>query len=208
MVFRIFMLTLLLAGHVSMHAQETVKSTENTAFAHIDYKQKGAPMPGLLFVAYHDSSGGVDKITLDKKGKIKKHKKPAVMQQENRGAFYTVTDKELNNGANLFVMMFNPTCLHCEDATYKIEDNIKLFKKSKIVLLTGEKSKMYIPDFAQRHRIVRYPSMYIGYDSSTFIDDVFLYQTLPQLNIYDAERKLIKVYCGDVPIDTLKKFIQ
>jgi hypothetical protein len=98
--------------------------------------------------------------------------------------------------------------LHCEDATFKIEDNIKLFKKSKIVLLTGEKSKMYIPDFAQRHRIVRYPAMYIGYDSSTFIDDVFLYQTLPQLNIYNAERKLIKVYCGDVPIDTLKKFIQ
>lgn len=208
MVLRTFILSLLLAGFVSLHAQETVKSTQNTPLANIDYKQKDAPMPGLLFLAYHDSTGGIDKVTLNKKGKIKKRKKQSDLQVQNRGSFYQVTDKELNNGANLFVMMFNPTCLHCEDATFKIEDNIKLFKKSKIVLLTGDKSKMYIPDFAQRHRIVRYPSMYIGYDSSTFIDDVFLYQTLPQLNIYNAERKLIKVYCGDVPIDTLKKFIQ
>ncbi len=208
MVLRTLMLSILLAAHVSLHAQESVKSTQNTPLANIDYKQKDAPMPGLLFLAYHDSTGGIDKVTLNKKGKIRKHKKQPVMQEQNRGSFYMVTDKELNNGANLFVMMFNPTCLHCEDATFKIEDNIKLFKKSKIVLLTGEKSKLYIPDFAQRHRIVRYPSMYIGYDSSTFIDDVFLYQTLPQLNIYNAERKLIKVYCGDVPIDTLRKFIQ
>ncbi len=208
MVLRTFILSLMLAGFVSLHAQEPVKSTQNTPLANIDYKQKDAPMPGLLFLAYHDSTGGIDKVTLNKKGKIKKHKKQSEQQEQNRGSFYQVTDKELNNGANLFVMMFNPTCLHCEDATFKIEDNIKLFKKSKIVLLTGEKSKMYIPDFAQRHRIVRYPAMYIGYDSSTFIDDVFLYQTLPQLNIYNAERKLIKVYCGDVPIDTLKKFIQ
>ena len=208
MVLRTFILSLMLAGFASLHAQETVKSTQNTPLANIDYKQKDAPMPGLLFLAYHDSTGGTDKVTLNKKGKIKKHKKQSELHEQNRGSFYQVTDKELNNGANLFVMMFNPTCLHCEDATFKIEDNIKLFKKSKIVLLTGEKSKMYIPDFAQRHRIVRYPAMYIGYDSSTFIDDVFLYQTLPQLNIYNAERKLIKVYCGDVPIDTLKKFIQ
>lgn len=208
MILRSFILSLLLVVPVFVFAQEDVKSTQNTPLANIDYKQKDAPMPGLLFVAYHDSTGGLDKVSLNKKGKIKKSKKTPALQQQNRGSFYPVSGNELDNGANLFVMMFNPTCLHCEDATYKIEDNIKLFKKSKIVLLTGEKSKIYIPDFAQRHRIARYPAMYIGYDSSTFIDDVFLYQTLPQLNIYNAQRKLIKVYCGDVPIDTLKKFIQ
>src|SRR3954462_1069643 len=48
-----------------------------------------------------------------------------------------VTNETLKNKANLFVMMFNPTCEHCEAMTQALEDNIKLFKKSKVVMVAA-----------------------------------------------------------------------
>ncbi len=48
--------------------------------------------------------------------------------------------------------------------------------------------------------------MYIGTDSSGFINNVFLYQSLPQINIYSPAHKLIKTYTGEVPIDSLKQY--
>jgi hypothetical protein len=53
-----------------------------------------------------------------------------------------------------------------------------------------------------------YPFIKAGLDSSGFINNVFLYQTLPQINIYNAERRLLKTYAGEVPMDTLKKYIE
>jgi hypothetical protein len=49
--------------------------------------------------------------------------------------------------------------------------------------------------------------MYIGWDSSGLVEDMFLYQQLPQINIFDNERKLIKIFSGEVPADTIRKFI-
>ena len=48
----------------------------------------------------------------------------------------------------------------------------------------------------------------MGLDSANFINSVFLYKTLPQINIYSPERKLLKIFNGDVAIDSLKRYIQ
>jgi thiol-disulfide isomerase/thioredoxin len=119
-----------------------------------------------------------------------------------------MTFKDFDNGANLFVMMFNPTCSHCEDMTVMFEKNMALFKKTKIVLLATMMMKDYLPDFVNMLHVQDYPFIKAGLDSSGFINNVFLYQTLPQINIYNAERRLLKTYAGEVPMDTLKKYIE
>jgi hypothetical protein len=53
-----------------------------------------------------------------------------------------------------------------------------------------------------------YPIMYVGTDSGDFLNNVFLYSQLPQINIYDKKRKLLKTFTGEVAIDSLKKYIQ
>lgn len=187
-----------------LQAQQDAKTTQNTPAANIDYKQIGAPLPPFVVMAYNDTS------TEGKKKLSKKERKRAQKTAtDSVGGTYTVlTDKDFNNGANLFVMMFNPTCSHCEDVTFSMEDNIDHFKKSNIVLVAAKLMNEYIPDFAQRHHIASYPAMHIGWDSSKIIDNAYLYQALPQINIYDGKHKLIKTYVGEVPIDTLKKYAQ
>ena len=185
-------------------AQQNTKSTQNTPSPNIDYKREGSPMPTLYMREYHDTSAGNAPVLTKKERKRKAKITPDVPAD----LYTTLTNKDLDNGANLLIMLFNPTCSHCEEMTTLIEQNMKMFRKTEIVLLASKPMAPYIPDFAERFHIAKYPRMHIGYDSSNFVDNIFTYQRLPQLTIYDGDRKLLKIFTGEVPIDTLGKFIE
>lgn len=177
-----------------------------------DWKEIGAPMPPLKMLTYGELPFNTTEPA--KKDKKKKDEKAGQIGQAERVPLKKedlntlMTFGDFNNGANLFVMMFNPTCSHCEDMTAQIEKNISLFKKSKVVLLATMMMKDYLPDFVNMLHVQDYPAIKVGLDSGGFINNVFLYQTLPQINIYDGERKLLKTYSGEVSMDTLKKYIE
>ena len=196
------LLVVMLLSPAFLQAQQDTKITQNTQ-AFVDYKQMGSPLPPFLVMRYNDTSAqGREHLG-------KKERKHAKKTTDTVGGTYNlITAKDLDNGANLLVMMFNPTCSHCEDVTFMMEKNIDLFKRSKVVLVANKMMGEYLPDFAQRHHIASYPAMYIGWDSSQIIDNTYLYQALPQINIYDGKRRLLKTYTGEVPIDTLRKYIE
>ena len=187
---------------VLLWAQTDAKTTENVTLPDIDYKQVGAPMPPFLFMSYNDTTPSARKPEI-----LAKKYTPQQLAERTAGDYTFMNAADFDNSGNLFVMMFNPTCSHCEDVTFMLEKNADLFKKTKVVLLANKMMTMYIPYFAERHQIASHPFMYIGYDSSRFIDNAYLYQALPQINIYGPDRKLIKTYAGEVPMDTLKKYI-
>jgi hypothetical protein len=118
------------------------------------------------------------------------------------------TDSSLKNDANLFVMMFNPTCEHCEDMTRALEKDIALFKSSAIVLLATPNMGPYLEYFDKNTKYSQYPTLKVGLDSAKFIDHTFTYQSLPQINVYDKDRKLIKSFSGINTIEQLKPYIQ
>lgn len=200
-------LTLLLCGCASATlsiAQQDSKTTEN---ANIDYKLEGSPMPTLLMREYHDTTRA-DQAAATNNKKAKKRSKKSPPADAGTDLYTTTTGKDLDNDKPLFVMLFNPTCSHCEDMTMMMTNNIESFGKSKIVLLATKPMAYYLPDFAQRHHIAKYPNMHIGYDSTNFVDNMFLYQSLPQINVYGRDRKLLKTFKGEVPVDTLVKFVE
>ena len=131
---------------------------------------------------------------------------PPIRIVTSAGEVYT--EDKLSNGANLFVMLFNPTCEHCEDMTAALEKNIRLFKQSNIVLMAAPTMLPYLAGFENGLRTKDYPLLKIGLDSARFIDRTFNYENLPQINIYGADRKLIKTFSGIETIDSLKAYIQ
>jgi len=131
---------------------------------------------------------------------------PDFLIQTEDNKLYTQDD--FNNGANLFVIMFNPTCSHCMDETRTLEKGDSVFKKSKIVFLGKPAVRSYLPKFITDLKTNDYPRMTIGIDSFNVNDKLYLYSLLPQINIYDKSRKLIKVFKGETPIDSLKSYIQ
>lgn len=118
------------------------------------------------------------------------------------------TNADFANDANLFLMEFNPTCGHCQDEALLIEKNLELFSKTKIVFLAAPNMGEMFDVFENVTKVSQYPKIHVGLDSSDFITKTFRYEGLPQISIYNKERKLIKVFNGDTPIDSLKKYIE
>jgi hypothetical protein len=218
-MLRKLMMLVCLAGATNAMAQNTVpattKNTQNPADAKIDYKQMGAPMPSFTILPFHDTSAKKTPATapadieMTARQKRQAKKRAEKMEAENKMKSAAVfTDKDLNNKGNLFVMMFNPTCGHCTDQTQVFEKNIALFKKSRLVLMANPNMREYLPNFVKSFHTDDYaPIMHVGMDSLGFINTVFLYQALPQINVYSNDRKLIRTFTGEVSIDTLKKYI-
>jgi hypothetical protein len=212
MLSRILFLAAGLVSATGVAAQEAkkpvVKTTQNQYTPDIDYKVPGAPMPRLKVLVYNDTAKVNGVSEEDKaRGKRKKKAKTVAAPPALKDTTY-LTEKDFDNGYNLFIMLFNPTCGHCQDMGKLMENNIALFKKSKILLLATPVMTPYMSEFTGLLHTAQYPSIRIGMDSSGFIDNTFLYRALPQINIYDGERKLLKIYTGDVHFDSLKQYIQ
>ena len=184
-------------GITLQSASGQVKATPKTPEPPVDYHANGAPMPDILLITF-------DSIKTVSAGHWyhKKEKSTGTLSPK------LVTGKDLDNGANLLVMRFNPTCGHCEEQTDLFEKNIALFKKSNLVLIANSPMIPYMPDFIRNHHVKEYPKIVIGIDSSGYIGLTNLYSSLPQINIYGPDRKLIRAFCGEVSLDTLKQYIQ
>jgi len=122
------------------------------------------------------------------------------------GKLKTHTNAEFKNDHHFFVVMFNPTCGHCLTMTKLIGANSTIFKNNHILFLASAPMLPYFAGFEEDTKIHEHPEMIVAVDSANFIDLTFTYQTLPQINIYDKSRKLVKIFTGDTPLDSLKAY--
>ncbi|NCX96774.1 MAG: hypothetical protein EBX41_10320 [Chitinophagia bacterium] len=121
----------------------------------------------------------------------------------------TFSNSDIKGKGNLFMMIFDPTCDHCQNQTKMIAENINLFQQSDIFLLASPVFKDYTADFTRIVNASAYPKIHIGVDSIDFVKKIILYNSLPQLNIYNHERKLIKTISGQIPsIDSIRNYIE
>lgn len=166
----------------------------------IDYERIGSPMPPLLLVTLDTFPPGKKQDKLIKRT-------PGLMRSPQNTKVYS--DKYFDNNANLIVMMFNPTCGHCEDQADRFSGKIDSFGKTRLILLANQQMKVYLPNFIKNHHTTDHPAvMTVGYDSTDFIKNTFLYQALPQINIYSPDRKLIRTFSGNVQMDTLMQYMR
>jgi thiol-disulfide isomerase/thioredoxin len=120
----------------------------------------------------------------------------------------TITNRDLPADKQLVLMLFNPTCQHCEAQTELFEKNIGLFKNAQLLFVAAPMMGPYIVDYAKKYNLNEYPQIWMGLDSARLIEKTFLYYALPQINIYDKDKKLIRAFSGGAPIDTLRQYLQ
>jgi hypothetical protein len=230
-MLRILLLLICLGGAINAVAQkagrESPKVKEKEGDPKIDYEQIGSPMPALKLLVYYDTSTKRDTVTMSSKKnddltaannsnnktrgnkKRRHHAKTAEERATQQGEKKQyLTNSDFDNNANLLVMLFNPNCSHCQDETEMLEKNIFYFNKTKLLMVASPLALLYLPGFAQSYHVAEYPSICLGIDSSNFLNKIFLYRALPQINVYDKDRRLVKIFCGDVAIDSLKAYIQ
>ena len=62
------------------------------------------------------------------------------------------------------------------------------------MMMASPGTKEYLPDFIKTQKTSDYPYITVGYDNADFIKKVYLYQALPQIDIYNSDHKLIRIF--------------
>lgn len=117
------------------------------------------------------------------------------------------TAESFKNNNHFFLFMFNPTCGHCIDMAKLVSTNLSVFSQNHILFLAGAQMMSYLDFFYKETELEKYPAIKVGVDSAKAVDKMYSYNTLPQINIYDKDRKLVKIFYGDTPLDSLKKYV-
>jgi hypothetical protein len=119
-----------------------------------------------------------------------------------------VTDKDVKHDGPMFVMLFNPTCDHCITTANIIRKHEELFKNTKMLLMATPNQITNLQYFEDLTHYPQSKLLTVGVDSAGFIDRTYTYSALPQINVYDKDRKLVRIFNGEPTIDSLKPYIE
>lgn len=177
--------------------EKTKKTTALTAYTGLD-------IPGTAFLR------PVEDASLKVKFDYKQMNAPLPAFNIINYQGNNISDEIIKSGGNLLLVIFNPTCEHCENVTIGMINNIFLFKKSKVLLMAAPVQTSNLSYFNTNVKFSTYPStITVAIDSANIIEKLFKYESLPQINIYrGSDMRLIRTFIGETPIDSLKPYIQ
>ena len=130
---------------------------------------------------------------------------PPVRIVTDSGKIFTEADAV--PGENLFIMLFNPTCDHCQDAARLFGKHDSLFKPGQLYLMAAAAMLPHLNFFENTTHYKKHPVIRVGVDSSGFIERTFNYQGLPELLIYDRNRHLMRTMSGTLSMDSLMPYL-
>lgn len=131
---------------------------------------------------------------------------PPIKMQDRAGIEYTVTD--ITEGRYFFMVLFNPTCGHCVDLASLLMQHRQEFEDNTVMFIAGAEMAQYFGPFISESNWSDDAERIIGTAGDDFINSVYNFGTLPQVNIYDADQKLVKVLSGEISIEDLRPYIR
>ncbi|RQO30859.1 hypothetical protein DBR32_09075 [Taibaiella sp. KBW10] len=103
----------------------------------------------------------------------------------------------------LIVVLFNPTCEHCEDLGKDIVAHKEAFKNIPVVFIAAKDMKPYLAAYINTTGLKQMPETMVGADRSDVIPQIYEYKALPQTNIYNGKHQLIFKHNGSITAKAL-----
>jgi len=113
-----------------------------------------------------------------------------------------IHSKEIPEGKPIVVIYFRPDCPHCNAETKTFLDNIQSLKDVRLYYLTSA-SFEDIKGFYDHYNLELYQNIVIGKDYEHSFFEAFNPHSVPYMAIYDGKKNLVKVYHGEVGINSL-----
>jgi len=116
------------------------------------------------------------------------------------------TEKDINPSGHFFLVLFNPTCSHCMDMAKLFGTHEEAFKNNTVIFVAARDMMPYFDHFYEGSGAGNYKNITIGVDSSDIVNNLYRYGNLPQVNIYDKNKKLVRIFSGETPLDSLVRY--
>ncbi len=119
-----------------------------------------------------------------------------------------ITEKDLLPGKPVILALFNPNCDHCLKAVNTIREKIEQFYNVQIVFVTSILNFGELKNFVQIADIARFNNIHVCATQDTYISSTFMPNwILPQIMVYNKDRKLKKIFYEEVQTDSLLYYL-
>jgi thioredoxin-related protein len=119
----------------------------------------------------------------------------------------TFTKDDLPKKKPVMLMIFSPTCNHCQHETEELLKNIDKFSNVEIVMATMMPFDSMMK-FRDEYKLAEHDNIIVGQDTQFFLPVFYMINSLPYLAFYDKKGKLISVFEGTMPIEKAAEEIQ
>ena len=119
-----------------------------------------------------------------------------------------ITESNLPKGRPTIMALFNPNCDHCLKATLAIKEKMESFYNVNIVLVTSIINFGELKDFVMNAELARYSNVFVCATQDSYISKTFMPNwILPQVMVYNKDRKLKKIFYETVQTDSLLHYL-
>lgn len=106
------------------------------------------------------------------------------------------------------VIYFHPECEHCQYEASEIGKQPEKFGKANMILITPDDSIKRVEDFALKYRLWEVDNLVILVDRENQFKNQFGASVIPSVFIYGADKKLLKMYKGEVQMKAIIQIIE
>lgn len=117
-------------------------------------------------------------------------------------------DSNLRKQTPLILVLFNPSCGHCMEVAVSMKMRIQELAGVDIVFLTGGNLLAELPSFIQQTRFSGMPNVYVGTDYTDISKQLFEYNGIPQIMVYNKDRILLKTYYKQIDLDEIIRLVR
>lgn len=114
----------------------------------------------------------------------------------------TYTKDDLIKKKPTLIILFSPDCDHCKQFTKQLIAQISLFSKYQI-LMVSFLDNLLIKQFYTDFELWKYHNITVAKDNTYYFGTFYAIHTYPTIVIYDKKGKLVKLYAGNVPLNTI-----
>lgn len=117
-------------------------------------------------------------------------------------SYFTKDDLPKKKASMLIV--FSPSCEHCQHETAELIKNIDKFKDVEIVMATMMPYDSMM-NFREKYKLADYENIIVGQDTQYFLPSFYMISYLPFLAFYDKKKELIDVFQGTMKMEDVIK---
>lgn len=110
-------------------------------------------------------------------------------------------------GKPVALMLFDPECKHCKDLTRKLTENMDSLKDIQFYMFTAAHSMTAIRKFYEDFHLANYSNIkVIGRDYEFFFHEYYGVKFVPDIALYDSNKKLIKLFEANATVKDLYEY--
>ncbi|WP_333821215.1 hypothetical protein [Ohtaekwangia sp.] len=111
-----------------------------------------------------------------------------------------------DNGRMLLLIHFNSTCDHCQEEVKSMASHAAAFAHASIVFISSEPLYL-IKQFKSQWALAQYKNIDVVKMNAEDLYNTFGSISFPCIYIYDADRRLVKVFKGETKAEALLQYL-